>query len=93
MSEFKHIHFIDVGARGKTRRWELWSKPQEEGGKDETGGLLGEVKWCGAWWCYAFYPITGAWFEKQYLRDIATFLDEQTKLTRAAWKKPSVKSA
>jgi len=84
------ISFIEGEAKPKTRTWEVWSRPQDEGGKDGGGGMLGEVKWYGPWRCYAFFAQAQTVFERKCLRGIATFCEEQTITHRS---RPSASSA
>lgn len=72
--------YIDVRELGnpgrKTRRWEVYSKP---------GALLGFIEWFTRWRCYTFRPTTTdtTWFEQVCLREIATFIESQTKAHKA----------
>lgn len=65
---------IGTSASGKTRIWHIITR-------DENQFILGEVKWFGRWRKYAFFPsehIVGV-FEEDCLRDIADFIEAQTK--------------
>ena len=86
MTEPKYIQFELSGnsPSGKTQIWKVKTK-------DELAELLGWVKWCGYWRCYAFYPLSlteGLVFEKTCLRDIADFLEEKTKNQRRLLEEP-----
>lgn len=76
------ITFEDEGRSksGKTRVWTVRGKGDE----------LGEIKWYGRWRGYAFW-VYGDYgyslFEQTCLRQIADFVEEQTKLTRQSWRK------
>ena len=73
----KYIQFVeDDLPKLKTRRWRV------ESIFDALRSNLGYVKWFGRWRCYAFFPFRESIFEKQCLRDIAQFCEEQTKLHR-----------
>lgn len=41
-------------------------------------GVLGEIRWFGAWRKYCFYPTSGTIFDKGCLREIADFCEAQT---------------
>ena len=71
------IEFMSLGTSpsGKTERWGVLAK--------QGGAVLGEVRWFGRWRRYAFFPFGDTVFERDCLRDIATFLDEQTVQQRA----------
>jgi hypothetical protein len=69
----KHL-FVDDGTiygRNSSSVWEVWAADKMT--------HLGSVKWLGRWRCYAFRPATNTLFEKQCLRDLATFCERQTK--------------
>jgi hypothetical protein len=70
----KWIDFIVVEQRPKTTVWEVVNK--------ETGARIGRIGWYGGWRGYAFFPFPNCLFEQQCLRDIADFVEEQTKLHR-----------
>ena len=80
MPEPKYIKFISDGTStsGKTKVWRVTAK-------DDDSDFLGEVRWYGVWRCYGFFPFCGKIFqtvpvfEKQCLRDIADFLEDETK--------------
>lgn len=74
MTEPKHILFTNerLSKSGKTNEWLVCSK------YDQTD-VIGQVKWFGRWRCYGFFPFKDTVFEKQCLRDIADFCEEQTK--------------
>lgn len=81
MTEPKYIHFEQTGISptGKTKIWAVLTSDGED-------TLLGHIKYYGAWHQYSFYtdsPFTDLVFEKQCLRDIANFCEEQSKLQRS----------
>jgi len=84
--EGKYIVFVDAGysSSGKTKIWDVATKEDSE-------DLLGEVRWFGAWRCYAFYPFDKTVYEKTCLRDISDFCEEQTQIFRQK-KKGEVKA-
>ena len=73
-------------------KWIWFRLDEEESDKRKTdvwhvltkdGNLyLGAVKWFGRWRGYSFFPYPTAVFEKQCLRDIAEFLEAETKKYR-----------
>jgi hypothetical protein len=77
LKEPKHIQFVFIGNSdsGKTKRWHVATK-------DDSEDLIGEIRWFGPWECYVLYPFGRTVFEKQCLRDIADFCEEQTKQNR-----------
>jgi hypothetical protein len=79
VGEGKYIRFILVGRSltGKTNIYWVQSK--------EEDSVLGQINWYSAWYQYAFFPQSPNMetvFEKNCLRDIANFCEEQTKLQR-----------
>lgn len=70
----KWIEFVDAGcsASGKTRVWEVRVK--------EDGYHLGKVSWYAPWRKYIFHPTGSSIYEQDCLRDIADFIELQTKL-------------
>jgi hypothetical protein len=80
MKEGKYIKFLMDGTSktGKTQKWRVVTK-------DDNEDLLGYISWYGPWRCYAFSAFCGQMFhttpvfEKRCLRDIADFIEEQTK--------------
>lgn len=69
MTESKWIIFEEVVI--KDRKTKVYTVRTEEGRT-----FLGEIKWYGAWRCYAFYPTENTVFEKTCLKDITTFLEK-----------------
>lgn len=66
---------------GKTKIWRVHGVGvRKEGG----GGILGHVHWFGRWRKYAFMPRANTVFEKDCLRLIAGFCEQQTKIHNAA---------
>lgn len=83
MSEPKWIEFVSAvpGPKRKTNRWCVFTK--------DFRSSLGQVKWCGRWRCYAFYPDPQTLYEKQCLRDIAQFCEDKTREYKERNKKGS----
>jgi len=73
----KWIRFIEVPpARNRlTKVWRVVSK-------DGLAGI-GEIRWYGAWRCYALFPEINTVFERTCLRDLATFCEDRTREHRA----------
>lgn len=67
-TEYKWIHFVFYSSTGKTEVYNCHNT--------ETGALLGQVKWYGAFRKYSFFPLPDIIFESQCLKDIASFLDQ-----------------
>jgi hypothetical protein len=67
----KWIEFVDHGIP-KGRKTHVWLV------HPKTGGMLGEVRWYAPWRQYAFHPIPRTLYERQCLRDIADFCEEET---------------
>ena len=75
--EPKYIQFVfaKYSNTGKTEQWNVATKEDAE-------DLLGVVKFYAPWYCYAFFPFDKTLYEKQCLRDIAEFCEQQNKLWR-----------
>lgn len=56
------------------RKTDIWHVLTTEG-----NFYLGCVKWFGRWRCYSFFPYSSTVFEKQCMRDIADFIESETK--------------
>ncbi len=74
----KYIEFVDAGTSesGKTRLWDVYPKGNRQ-------MVLGEVSWYSPWRKYVFMPPSGTAdvvFDQTCLRDVANFIEEQTKL-------------
>jgi hypothetical protein len=79
----KHIYF-NLLSEGKTKQFEVVAKDGEVS--------LGGISFLGRWRCYCFFPLGGTIFERQCLRDIADFCEQETKKWRegiAAKREPS----
>lgn len=64
--------YVKPGA--STSVW--WVLPKDA--PEAPGSKLGEIRWFGRWWCYAFFPEAGTVFEQACLRDIAAFAEART---------------
>lgn len=71
------IHFRNLGAPEgrKTNVYDV---------VDSSNRPLGVIQWYGAWRCYSFYPHENTLFEKNCLREIAQFCEEETERHREA---------
>jgi hypothetical protein len=75
MSESKYIDF-EFYAESDSKKTKIFGVVTKIGAKQ-----LGKISWYGPWRRYCFYPIFGdiTIFEETCLRDIANFIEEQTK--------------
>jgi len=74
-TDLTYIRMVQTGDTGKTRIWEVRTKPQSPKDRQGEGGeYLGDVKWFGRWRGYAFFPAMDTIFEQKCLREIANFL-------------------
>jgi len=69
-----YIKFTEIypDATRKTKKWSVLNKENE--------AHLGFISWYGAWRRYCFYANATTIFEQNCLRDIANFIELQTKL-------------
>jgi len=72
------FRFLRMSESGKTQVWEVVNT-------DESL-LLGYVEWFGRWRKYIFRPLSMTVYEQDCLRDIAEFIELQTKMHRSAKK-------
>lgn len=56
---------------GKTRLWDVFPK--------DGGRRIGQVRWYAPWRKYTFAPDPSCVFEQDCLRDIAAFIENETK--------------
>ena len=70
MNKFIAFELVDE-QKPKTSVWNVVTK---------QGDLLGQVKWFGRWRQYSFFPEFQTIYERQCLRIIADFCEEQTRL-------------
>jgi hypothetical protein len=79
-----HIFFSRMGVSesGKTRVWAVQSN---------EGAVLGSITWFGRWRKYVFHPPPNlkSTYEETCLREIAEFIETQTKAHRAQVIAPS----
>lgn len=70
MEQAKWIRFREVAYPGLTQRWTI---------ETLDGSTLGHVSWFGRWRQYCFFPDEATVFERQCLRDIATFCETKSR--------------
>lgn len=59
----------------KTSKWDVLSK--------RHGFVLGTIKWYGAWRQYTFFPTKETLYNKDCMREIASFLEDQMKARKS----------
>ena len=67
----KWIDFVEVPAPGVTKRWEVRAKRGDV--------WLGFVAWSNGWRKYALQPSGRTEWEQDCLRDVANFIEAQTR--------------
>ena len=71
----KWINIVEVPNPGrKTKKFEIHSK--------EDDSSIGIIKWYGPWRKYCFFPLSETVYEQVCLRDIAQFIEEETRRYR-----------
>lgn len=78
MSKWIEFALVPPGLKAKTHVWLVWTK--------DGAITLGRVRWFSRWRQYCFQPEPHTVFERQCLRDIATFCEDETKKHRDARK-------
>lgn len=78
MASYITMEEVPLGGR-KTKVWRVVS--------NEGGIELGQIRWFGRWRGYAFFPHGGMVFEQQCLRDIAAFVEAESRAYRKGWGK------
>ena len=71
MIRSKYIYFNLIDQKPKTSVWEIRSK--------STGIILGIIKWYSPWRQYCFYTIDERVFNKNCLKDVIGFIEEEMK--------------
>lgn len=68
--DYKWIAFTEHETAGKTKKYFITNK--------ESGSVIGEIKWYGAWRKYCFFPVPEivTIFETDCLTDIISFLNK-----------------
>jgi hypothetical protein len=72
----KWMDFVEVAAPGVTKRWEIRAK--------QGNALIGCVSWSTGWRRYMLQPGYPTEWEQDCLRDVADFLEAQTREHKAA---------
>jgi hypothetical protein len=79
-----YINFRNLGtmngSTGYQRKTNIYEVLEKGGG---LTARLGEIRWFGRWRKYAFYPADATIYEETCMRDIAQFIEEETKARRA----------
>jgi hypothetical protein len=70
-SEGTYVKFVEGTPKPKTKTWNVIAKEGEV--------ELGWVGWFSKWRKYCFFPAGETIYEEKCLRDIAQFIQEQTK--------------
>lgn len=85
-----YIIFRNMGPTpiGKTK----WTKTNVYEVTDETNFPLGRISWFGRWRKYSFMPSASCVFEETCMRDIAQFIEEETKAHKAKKKAANANS-
>jgi hypothetical protein len=65
---------VDQPPQRKTKVWTVWSL--------QSAFYLGRVQWFSRWRRYCFFPNGQAAFEQDCLRDLAEFVESETKKHR-----------
>lgn len=65
----EYLRAEQLDSPGTTEIWAIHSA--------RHGDVLGQIRWFGRWRQYVFYPVDGALFNAQCLRDIASFLADR----------------
>lgn len=66
-TQYQYIEFVELIATGKTRKYCCKNR--------SSGGILGEVKWYGAWRQYCYFPTAQAVYSTGCLKDICDFIE------------------
>jgi hypothetical protein len=77
----KWLKFVEINLRDN-RKTQVWAVLTIDGRNN-----LGAVSWFGAWRRYTFTPNEKTTFEQDCLRDIAWFIEEETKRYKSSRKK------
>ena len=75
MSKYIDIKFKCDSKTGKTKEWQVRNM--------KIGRVVGEVRWCGFWRKYGFFPTIQGYqwivFDGEALMMIGSFCDQETK--------------
>lgn len=74
-----YLHFNELNNPGfKTRIWEVTNNTND--------CILGIVRWRASWRKYVYLPVEGTLYDPNCIRDIANFMDEQTRHQKKKYK-------
>lgn len=78
------------GGKGPERKTNIYEVLE----KGDVRARLGEIRWFGRWRKYAFYPVEGTLYEETCMREIALFIQQETRLhnKRATEKRKAAKA-
>lgn len=65
------IEFVEVESPGKTQRWEVRVTT--------SGTTIGRIGWSSGWRRYTLLPAYPTEWEQDCLRDVAEFIERQTR--------------
>jgi len=71
MSKWIEFKIYEKEQGKKTNKWLVITK--------ENRSIIGTIKWYGAWRKYCFFPKDKTVWEEDCLRDIANFIENETK--------------
>jgi len=71
-----HIRFDELTPNPATKRWAVMPR--------DGSAQIGGISWYGPWRKYCFIPMPNCTFEQVCLREIADFIDTQTRQHRMA---------
>lgn len=74
----KNLEFLSLPA--PDRKTAIWAVCSVQGGQN-----LGEVKWFAHWRRYTFWPAVGTIYDESCMREIADFVEAETKKRKAAF--------
>jgi hypothetical protein len=72
---FVQFSYQGIPTGQKTGIWRVMAQ--------DNGAFLGKIKWFGRWRKYCFFPSGDTVFEEVCLRDIAKFVESETRKHRA----------
>jgi hypothetical protein len=79
MNAPKWIRFAAVPHEGKTKRWNVLTL---------KGVVIARIAWSSGWRRYVLQPGYPTEWEQDCLRDVAAFVEEETRAHRAAGGRP-----
>lgn len=67
-THYEYINMQIVPTMGKTKAWTVYN--------NHSGGVIGDIKWYGAWRRYCFFPLSDMVFSGGCLKDIEDFMEK-----------------